>query len=537
MKRTVLILLCVAMLLSLAACGQTEPEAPSVRVDYEYPQDYMSAEIYPMENILRDTEKYYRAISKAYPDRPVLVLITHKMLSGFSVENNDALNQWLEENGFGFSLMVYGMPFRREEIISGLTFSEKLKQYVDAGGRCDLILPDPNWSALSGHGDDNVWDYVNSGLVTAIDDIASKADIEALSRVYGEVYLESNRDGGKLYGLSPSALEGAKLQTYVAVAPEVLPLVSEMSKEELARAIVFDGEFLSRAVSVAQTSVAVGQFSTSIYELVGPFITGERYVPLGNLQLYADSESFTPEVLGLWEIPGYDELLKAFTENRRNGLWSNNVPLSDSAAAMYFFSAHGGDEMAQKQIDFLLSRSGVSRKYTALPLPGYPVNVSMENALMISASSADPALSCEAAIAAYTDPGFARVLASGVEGKSYTEEKGQYTALKDPFGVCVLNNPFFTVQTQPHLAGYDRVCIEMQKTAGLTPYENYTPDLTGLEAEIDALARWSCDLNVYLSVGDSDITELSSGEKANLFPTLPPPDISGLKQRILSDAW
>ena len=110
MKRTVLILLCVAMLLSLAACGQTEPEAPSVRVDYEYPQDYMSAEIYPMENILRDTEKYYRAISKAYPDRPVLVLITHKMLSGFSVENNDALNQWLEENGFGFSLWSTECP-------------------------------------------------------------------------------------------------------------------------------------------------------------------------------------------------------------------------------------------------------------------------------------------------------------------------------------------------------------------------------------------------------------------------------------------
>ena len=104
--------------------------SPEKKVDYAYPDDYLSEEIYPMKKILRDTENYYKAISKAYPDRPVLVLITHKMLSGFSVEHNDAINRWLEENGYGFSLMIYGLPFRTEEIRAGLTFEEKLKAFM-----------------------------------------------------------------------------------------------------------------------------------------------------------------------------------------------------------------------------------------------------------------------------------------------------------------------------------------------------------------------------------------------------------------------
>ncbi|MBQ1955595.1 MAG: hypothetical protein II350_07620 [Clostridia bacterium] len=538
MKRTLLLLLALLMLLPLAACGNTEPEAPDTplsserRVDYEYPDDYLSEEIYPMKKILRDTENYYKAISKAYPDRPVLVLITHKMLSGFSVENNDAINRWLEEKGYGFSLMIYGLPFRREEIVSGLTFEEKLNEYIKAGGRCDLILPDPNWSSLSAHADDTVWDYVEDGLITAISDLATEEQMQALRDVYGETYLEANTDNGKIYGLSPSTLKGAQFQSYIAVSDEVLPLVKGKTVDELGEMLVFDREFLAKAKENAKTSTAVFLLSSSANELIAPFLTKNRYVPLNNLQLYVDAESVPANVLGLWEIPGYEEFVRTHVENIDSGLWTNGGELKTNTAAMIFFSSYRDEKLAKAQLDATLAENEVNRNYTLLSLNEYPVTVGVENAVLISASSENETLSCATAINIATDAELARVLSSGVEGRSYSEENGRYQLLQNTFGVCVLSNPLFAVPATEYLNPLSESCKNAQKNAILSPYENFSPDFTEAESAADALALWGYDLWNYLSVGNAEMFMLSSGVDAASFLEISPPDISALKESL-----
>ena len=53
MKRTLILILLCALLLSLCACQNTG--ADGVRVDFEYPEDYLSRETYAMDKVLRDT--------------------------------------------------------------------------------------------------------------------------------------------------------------------------------------------------------------------------------------------------------------------------------------------------------------------------------------------------------------------------------------------------------------------------------------------------------------------------------------------------
>ncbi|MBQ8898128.1 MAG: hypothetical protein IJY86_06585 [Clostridia bacterium] len=527
MKRTLILLLLCALLLSLCACQNTG--ADGVRVDFEYPEDYLSRETYPMDKILRDTEKYYKAVSKAYPDRPVLVLITHKMLSGFSVEHNDAINRWLEENGYGFSLMIYGLPFRTEEIRAGLTFEEKLCEYIDRGGRCDLILPDPNWSALSGCCDDTVWDYVHDGLIIPLEDAATDEQLEAVAEIYGEKFLEANTEKGKLYGLSFSDLEGTKYQSYVAVKDSVLPLVEGKTPEELGDMLVYDGEFLELARQRGESAAAVSVLSLSLNEMLGPFVTGDRYASLNNLPIYADLHSEEPKALGLWEIPGFWEFAKAVAGNVDAGLWASNGEIKNGAAAVYLFSSYSDETVAESVLRAMLEENGVTESYTLLPLPGYPVNVGVENAVLLCAHSEYPELSCEAAVKFAVDGELGRVMSSGVEGRSYVYENGVPKYLHNPFGVCVIPNSFWSVPVAEHLMPLGESCERLQAEDSKYLYGLLSLDTSSCEESADALAAWGVDLGFYLSVGNSDGFTLRSGETAESFPSLPVPDIAPLK--------
>ena len=581
LKRTVYIMLVLLMLGSLAACGNAEPgneetadrtdaqtkvtaestgtssvrpegssaetsgtetEEPlpqteykpvsgELRVDYQFTEEYMSPEIYPMKSIVKDTGEYYDAIVRAYPDRPVIAVITHRMLSGVSVENNDAINRWLEENGYGFSLMIYGLPFRTEEIRAGLTFEEKLKEYVDAGGRCDLIIPDANWSTLSRKEDDSLWHYVEDGLITAVEDIADPERLKAVEESYGSAFMAANREQGKIYGFSASTHPGTAFQSYVAVAEEVLPLVEGKTPEKLGRALVFDQKFLQKARKTADTASAVMVFSVTPYELILPLVYGDRYVPVNNLQVYMDSGAEDPTLLGLWELPEYEKLVREHVSNLDNGLWRNGGELDDGAAAMIYFSSYPDRDIAQSHLNAILAENGVTRSYTVIPLAQFATPVGIENSVLVCSASENKELACDVALDMLLDAGLAGVMASGVPGDSYTVENGQIHFLKEPYKVCLYYNPYYSLDATGYLGELGQ-SVAAKKNSALKKYGDFCADFTGCGEAADAVALWGSDLWDYLSIGTMDEFPLPSGVLPSEFLDSPVPDIEPLRLAI-----
>ena len=196
MKRIMYILLAVSLLLGLSACGNTLPEETTsseetgyvARTKFSYPDEYSPSVAYSMENAVRDSNEYYNAICEAFPNRPVLAVINNSYFGGlYSVELNDALNVWLEENGYNFAVMIYsfGIKNMREDG----TFENKVKAFVDAGGKCDVIVTGANVSSFGIVPSDTIWDFVGDGLILPLDSVES-AD-------YSEGSLEGGLPGGR----------------------------------------------------------------------------------------------------------------------------------------------------------------------------------------------------------------------------------------------------------------------------------------------------------------------------------------------------
>ena len=155
MKRIICILLAVSFLLGFSACGKTLPEETTssketgyvMRTQYSYPKDYNLNVIYSMENAVKDSNEYYEAISEAFPNRPVLAVICNSYFGEvYSTLLNDALNVWLEENGYNFAVMIYS--FGINNLLQEGTFANKVKEFVEAGGKCDVIVTGANISSL-----------------------------------------------------------------------------------------------------------------------------------------------------------------------------------------------------------------------------------------------------------------------------------------------------------------------------------------------------------------------------------------------------
>jgi len=108
-----------------------------LRTDFEYSAEYLSAPDFDPKISAREAAAYHAAISKAFPDRPVISVVRQTYSGDFyPLEDNDALNVWLEENGYGFAIMVFTLPEYRRE--NPQTFGTMLRQYLAAGGNATL---------------------------------------------------------------------------------------------------------------------------------------------------------------------------------------------------------------------------------------------------------------------------------------------------------------------------------------------------------------------------------------------------------------
>jgi len=540
-KKTALIILCLVLALSIAACGKA-PANPDLKTQFQYPQKFDLNQKYSMRNVVRDTNELYDAISKAYPGKPVLVLIRQSYSGNvYPLELNDALNTWLSDNGYGFSLMVYS--FGNYGLSKGKTFEMQVREYVDAGGRCDIIAPGPNISGLAGIPGDTLWDYVNDGLIVPVDSMATEDQLKAVSDIYGEAFLKVNSDNGRIYGFSATTLEVSSMAGYLAsgngygfpgeepqsvrdivflnIAPE-----HRLSRFTSGRAyldkIAHIGDLYSNKMALAATA--------SVEGLINSVLLDESYTQINMLPLYVHETENGPEVLALWEVPMFEEIMQGYAEIVEEGYLSLNDP-ADSAM-YYYFESYTDPKIAQKQLekDAELQKHNAPR--VVVPLSNIPSVTGPECSLFVASGSENKELALDFAISALTDKALGQALCMGLEGVSYTVENGVRTDLANPMDAVIYPNPLYRIPTEFDLENSLEIAAELQTGATFDLYENFNADFSDCREEALALSQWAKRYKNALWIFDAESTEAYGYNMRTFLEDPAYPDIEALRASV-----
>lgn len=529
MKRIMYILLAVSLLLGLSACGNTLPEETTsseetgyvARTKFSYPDEYSPSLAYSMENAVRDSNEYYNAICEAFPNRPVLAVINNSYFGGlYSVELNDALNVWLEENGYNFAVMIYsfGIKNMREDG----TFENKVKAFVDAGGKCDVIVTGANVSSFGIVPSDTIWDFVGDGLILPLDSVES-ADYSGVEQKYGKTFVERNTFNGKVYGFSLSALDGAKNKAYLAVRNECLPLVEGKTGDELVEALLEDREFLEEAKVLAKTEYALGYDDSTAPPYILPELCfGEGFTSVNMLPLYIGQSSAEPRVIALWESPKFESTLKNLTEIERSGLSAFNSGERTFSAAISFYYDFADAEVAQENFN-AKAEMATKFEYTLIPLGGVTEAAGTECAMFLSACSENKEAAVRFILSALTDEGLGSALVNGVEGYSYSVENGKFDVLSFDSETWIYPNNIYRRDEFENVEAIFGYYEELQGTGEVELYENFCADLSENYDEATALVNWY-GYYIKASVNISDFGD-HSREDLEFSNTIPVDDL------------
>ena len=514
MKKIVYILLLFSLMLGVTACGSESPEETTaleetentIRTKFSYPTDYL-IESFDAEAAVACSTEYYNAICEAFPNRPVLAVINNSYFGTlYSVALNDALNVWLEENGYNFAVMIFS--FGIQDLRVNGTFEQKVEKYVDAGGKCDVIVTGANVSTSGIVPADTIWDFVDDGLILAL----NSADLSGVEQKYGKAFIERNTFNGNVYGFSVSALEGYKNSAYVAVRNECLPLVEGMSGEELVDAILEDREFLEEAKALAETDYALGYDDSTFPPYILPELClGEGYTRVNYLPLYIDQNSAEPRVIALWEAPEFESTLKKLSEIEKAGLSSCGTGETAFSAAMAFYCGFENEDAAQKTFSDKASRVA-EFEYTLIPLGGATEAVGPECAMFLSACSENKDVATEFILTVLCDEGLGSALTNGVEGYSSEVENGKFVSQMNDKDTWIYPNKLYMRDDHEHVERLYECYRELQGTAEFELYENFCADLSGCYDEATALVKWYL---YYLDAG-SYIADYSGEQKEDL---------------------
>ncbi|MBQ1956021.1 MAG: hypothetical protein II350_09840, partial [Clostridia bacterium] len=499
MKRILCIMLIFSLVFSLAACGSGGGTvAEDMKTQYQYPEKYDIHGKYSIKNAVKDTNKLYDAICEAYPGRPVLAVI-RQSYSGeiYPLELNDALNLWLEENGYGFSLMVYS--FGNYGLNEGKTFEEQVKEYIEAGGRCDVIVTGANTVNLSGIPGDTVWDYVNDGLIVPLGSTATKEQLDAVSSLYGEAFLKINSDKGEIYGFSTSTLEVSNSAGYLVDYFGVgFPGDASESVRDVAflnlfipgtgwervykeprmyfQRIVF--EEVPYGITISETA--------SVEGFINSVLIDESYTQVNMLPLYIHETETGTEVLAFWEIPLYNEIMEGYVEIVEEGILSLNASRFDGI--YYYFESYEDPKLAQKQMEKDFDVMGSEQTRVVEKLDTKKSVTGPECSMFVANASENKALATEFVISALTDEALGRALCMGVEGVSYTVENGVRKDIMNNIDTIIYPNSMYKIPTEYELENSREIARELQVGAEFDLYENFNADLSDCREEAEALA-------------------------------------------------
>ena len=492
-KLTGLVALMLTVILLLAACGEkTPPEQPrtdptGLRTDFEYSAEYLSAPDFDPKISAREAAAYHAAISKAFPDRPVISVVRQTYSGDFyPLEDNDALNVWLEENGYGFAIMVFTLPEYRRE--NPQTFGTMLRQYLAAGGKCDVIATGPNVSLFLGVPGDTVWDYVNRELIVPLNSIDG-ADFSAIEKAYGREFILENTDNGNVYGFSISTFQGGKQAAYLAVDNNALSLFEGLSDEEIKNALLHDRDFLSRLSSLSGSSKALGyHMGISACDAIEVLCLNGDYTRMNSLPLYVDRTGTSPKAAALWETEGFWDALENFRDLEAAGLSGYNASFASCGA--FIFKSFPDPEYALTRLNLELKSYGRSGEFSVIPLSS-PINaVGPECSMFLAAASEQKDAALSLILNALTDEALATCLSCGIEGYSYTLENGLRDDITTHSDVMIYPNNAYIPEISEGLRNYPEYFKTAQQNAEFFPFDNFNADLSGHTDQAQALIDW-----------------------------------------------
>ncbi|MBQ8898685.1 MAG: hypothetical protein IJY86_12710 [Clostridia bacterium] len=540
MKKTLLsLVLALAALFCFCACGTgEEPQAETTspltenRLSYSYPPDYDPSVPYPTARAVQDSAELYAAVEKAFPDRPVLAIVRAGVTSQvYPIELLNALNLWLEENGYGFAVSVY--TFGLSGLSQGLTFSDSLGEFFAAGGKCDLVVTGLNVSSLSGLPSDTVHDFIGGGMISPLTGL-SEADLGKISALYGEDYVTLHTFGGKCYGFSPVNLTALQTKPYYLVHNSVLPLLDSPTAEELNKKLLGDEGFLSKAAAAAGTQLGLSFGNYAAPDMLIEMLCFDgSYAKANYLPVFVSAEKANAPVTFLWEADNYLPAVELLRNNANIGLTDfGNTSYSPGDGAIIVASASADLESARAELSEMLSSLDPQGGYTLLETSAPGTAIGPESALFLSATASDPTFASRFIVEAMTDGDLALALYLGPKGFAYyTEENGDTVSAYGLGQTAVI----FTSMFQTHLPDQSEDSIALRKAAqqsySYAPCHNFNADFSLCPDGANALSEWN---RAYLNASQHLQDDLldTYGESLGNFISTPTPELSEMKALI-----
>jgi len=249
----------------------------------------------------------------------------------------------------------------------------------------------------------------------------------------------------------------------------------------------------------------------------------DSYTQINMLPLYVRDTPGGPQVLAIWEVPGYEETVSNYLELVKAGHISLSHQGGQSGA--FYFESYPDPLAARADVDNYLSLTGAENDYSLIPLHQTTVVNGPECSLFVCSSAGDKALAGEFALSALTDGALGGLLSMGVPGVAYSEENGVRTELLPRGDILICPNALFTLPLETELASRQELIAQMAREAEFDLYENFNPDLGGAEEEAKALAAWAIEYRDSLQSADPDAESFFLSKKY--------PEIGKLKEEIL----
>ena len=278
------------------------------------------------------------------------------------------------------------------------------------------------------------------------------------------------------------------------------------------------------------TSAFTVSETASVEGFINSVLMDESYTQVNMLPLYIHESETGTEVLALWEIPMFEEIMQGYVELVEEGYLDLNA--HRDGGTFYYFESYAEPQFAQKQMERENEVMGNFSQRVVVPMSKVKSVTGPECSMFVASGSENKDLAVEFAISALTDEALGRALCMGVEGVSYTVENGVRKDIMNNIDTIIYPNSMYMIPTEYELENSQEIARELQSGAEFDLYENFNADLSDCREEAEALAAWAKRYKNAIWIFDEEATEAYGYNMKTFLEDPMYPEIEGLRASV-----